>query len=99
MATLVTGAGGFIGLNLVEALLGDGETVRALDARPLTAAAVEAFAKLPGTLVPCPGDMRQTASLEAAFALAAAAGVQRFVYVSSSCAAPPSAGWRSRSRG
>ena len=36
MTVLVTGASGFVALNLVEALLRRGETVVGLDLRPLT---------------------------------------------------------------
>src|SRR5689334_25414197 len=35
MTSLVTGAGGFIGGHLVQQLLADGETVRAVDIKPL----------------------------------------------------------------
>lgn len=58
---LVTGAGGFVGLALVEALLTRGETVAALDAAPLAQ-----FATLPGQLQPIEADVRDEAAMRAA---------------------------------
>ncbi len=68
MTVLVTGAGGFVGLALVEALLARGETVAALDAAPLREAALAAFATLPGRLQPIQADARDEAALRAALA-------------------------------
>lgn len=67
-ATLVTGAAGFIGLNLVEALLSGGNDVVAFDARPLPARAMRAFSALPGRLATLEGDVTDAASLTRAFA-------------------------------
>ena len=58
MNTLVTGAAGFVGLALTEALLAVGQCVIALDAAPLPAAAQTLFATLPGTLQPIVADVR-----------------------------------------
>ena len=58
MSTLVTGGAGFVGLNLLEALLGRGESVVAFDAKPLPAAAAEDLALLPGRLHVVSGDVR-----------------------------------------
>ncbi len=66
MTVLVTGAGGFVGLALVEALLARGETVAALDAAPLPEAALTAFAALPGQLQLIQADARDEAALRAA---------------------------------
>ncbi|WP_075220225.1 NAD-dependent epimerase/dehydratase family protein [Acuticoccus yangtzensis] len=66
MSILVTGAGGFIGLNLVERLLGDGHSVVALGNRPMSAIAKAAFAGLPGTLTEVTADVRRAEDLRAA---------------------------------
>ena len=50
MAVLITGASGFVGLALTEALLADGQSVIGLDAAPLPEAALVQFATLPGHL-------------------------------------------------
>jgi nucleoside-diphosphate-sugar epimerase len=47
---LVTGASGFVGLNVVEALLGAGRSVVALSHDDLPATAAASFARLPGRL-------------------------------------------------
>ena len=67
-ATLVTGAAGFIGLNLVEVLLSEGNDVVAFDTRALPARAMNAFSALPGHLVTVEGDVTDAASLVRAFA-------------------------------
>jgi len=67
MAVLVTGASGFVALNVVEALLARGEEVVALDARPLPDRARDAFAALPGRLHAATGDVTRAADLDAAF--------------------------------
>jgi UDP-glucose 4-epimerase len=66
-ATLVTGAAGFIGLNLVEVLLSEGNDVVAFDTRALPARAMDAFSALPGHLVTVEGDVTDAASLVRAF--------------------------------
>jgi len=48
MATLVTGAAGFVALNVIEHLLAAGQDVVGLDRIPLPARAAETFATLPG---------------------------------------------------
>jgi len=70
LAVLVTGASGFVALNVVEALLARGDEVVALDARPLPDRAARAFAALPGRLHPRQGDVTRPESLDAAFAAA-----------------------------
>ena len=58
MTILVTGAGGFVGLNVVERLLTDGHTVVALGNRPLPSIARDHFSVLPGQLHPVTADVR-----------------------------------------
>jgi nucleoside-diphosphate-sugar epimerase len=70
MALLVTGAAGFVALNLLENRLGAGETVIAFDLTPLPEAAAAAFAGLPGRLIPVQGDVQSAADLDRAFAAA-----------------------------
>lgn len=64
---LVTGAGGFVGANLVRRLLGLGAAVHAI-VRP--GAAPPRLAELAGPLVVQPADVRDAASLAAAVAIA-----------------------------
>jgi len=82
---LVTGGSGFIGLNLVENLLGQGLRVvlHAQDAPP--AAALADFADLPGELVCATGDVCDTAALAA---LARAHNARRVVYGAAITAGP-----------
>jgi nucleoside-diphosphate-sugar epimerase len=58
MAILVTGGTGFVGLNLVEALLARGDSVVVLSNGPLPQMAKPAFARLPGRLSLVTGDVR-----------------------------------------
>jgi nucleoside-diphosphate-sugar epimerase len=58
MAILVTGGTGFVGLNLVEALLARGDSVVVLSNGPLPHIAEPAFARLPGRLTLVSGDVR-----------------------------------------
>jgi nucleoside-diphosphate-sugar epimerase len=67
MAVLVTGGAGFVGLNLVEALLARGETVVVFGREVLPGPAAAAFAGLPGKLTVIQGDVRDTVALGAAF--------------------------------
>jgi nucleoside-diphosphate-sugar epimerase len=63
MSTLITGAGGFVGLHLLELLLARGEHVVGLSAAPIPDAAAAALAALPGTFVELVGDVRDGALL------------------------------------
>lgn len=67
MKVLVTGASGFIGLNVVEALLGRGDDVVAFSHAPMPDAAKRAFRALPGRCIEALGDVRDERSLAAAF--------------------------------
>ncbi len=75
MTVLVTGASGVVGLNLVEALLGEGETVAAFSTLPIPPAARAAFATLPGSLKEIAGDVRDRAAIDAAVAATRPAAV------------------------
>jgi nucleoside-diphosphate-sugar epimerase len=57
MTIMVTGAFGFVGLNIVEALLGRGETVVALGLGGVPAEAEADFRDLPGKLVAIEADV------------------------------------------
>ena len=63
MSILVTGASGFVGLNLVELLLERGATVVAFADRPLPDLACQRFAALPGRLHQIQGDVRDERAL------------------------------------
>ena len=54
---LVTGGSGFVGLNIVEALLSAGLAVTSFDCRAIPPAAREAFERLPGKLTVVEGDI------------------------------------------
>ncbi|HWJ73159.1 MAG TPA: NAD(P)-dependent oxidoreductase [Kaistia sp.] len=58
MSILVTGASGFVGLNIVEQLLRAGEQVVALADRPLPPIAAFVFSELPGRLTNMCADIR-----------------------------------------
>ncbi|MGR3779899.1 MAG: NAD-dependent epimerase/dehydratase family protein, partial [Albimonas sp.] len=66
MTYLVTGAGGFVGLNLVEHLLAQGHRVRALNDRPLPQAALARFCALPGRVEILRADVRDRAAVNLA---------------------------------
>lgn len=83
MAVVVTGAGGFVGLAVTEALLQAGDAVTALDSAPLPAAAHALFATLPGTLRTVTGDARDPATVQAALA-----GADRMVVMAAVTAGP-----------
>lgn len=83
MAVLVTGGAGFVGLNLVEALLARGETVVVFGREALPAPASVAFASLPGKLTVIQGDVRDPAALNAAFAAVKIDAVFPFAAVTS----------------
>ena len=55
--TLVFGGAGFVGLNIAERLLAEGEAVVLFDRLPLPAAATATFAALPGSLEVLRGDV------------------------------------------
>ena len=77
MTIMVTGAFGFVGLNIVEALLGRGETVVALGLGGVPAEAEADFAALPGKLVAIEADV----TVEGAVARAMADhGVDRLIH-------------------
>ena len=63
MKTFITGAGGFVGLNLVERLLRDGERVAGFSQHPLQQAWSTHFASLPGELTIEVGDVRDPAGI------------------------------------
>ncbi len=65
---LVTGAFGFIGLNLVEALLARGDDVIAADLSGPSEAAIRAFSGHNARLSPVAGDVRDEAFVQAIFA-------------------------------
>ena len=87
MNILVTGASGFVGVNVLERLLADGHSVVALSASPLPELAQAALAGLPGKLRAVQVDVRdehaldlllKTAGIDAALAGAAiTAGPER----------------------
>lgn len=64
---LVTGASGFVGLNVVEQLLTEGREVVAFSATPLPNLAKKAFAALPGQLHEVTGDVRDDGALHNLF--------------------------------
>jgi UDP-glucuronate 4-epimerase len=84
-ATLLTGAAGFVGLAVTEALLARGDTVVAFDAAALPPDAARRFAALPGRVIPVTGDIRSDADLSAAFA---AAPVSRVLHAAVITAGP-----------
>ena len=69
MAILVTGAAGFVALNVVEHLLGAGRDVVGLDRIPLPARARRDFARLPGKLTLIGGSILSTADLRRALTI------------------------------
>jgi nucleoside-diphosphate-sugar epimerase len=83
MAVLVTGGAGFVGLNLVEALLARGEAVVVFGREALPAPAAAAFARLPGQLTLLQGDVRDADALASAFAAARIDAVFPFAAVTS----------------
>ncbi len=81
-AILITGGAGFVGLNLVEALLARGEQVVVFGREPaLPGAAEAAFAKLPGRCTVIQGDVTDAAALRAVFAAHRIAAVFPFAAV------------------
>lgn len=68
MQALIVGGCGFVGLNIAEALLRRGDDAVLFDANPLHSTAEAAFQALPGTFAVVHGDVRDPASVAAAFA-------------------------------
>ena len=68
MAHLIVGGCGFVGLNIAEALLRRGDRAVLFDANPLNPVAQAAFEDLPGSFEIIAGDVREPASVAAAFA-------------------------------
>ncbi len=68
MIVFVTGGSGFVGLNLLEQLLGRGDDVVSFSLAPPPERAVRAFARLPGSLRHVDGDVRDTVALGKALA-------------------------------
>ena len=69
MAILVTGAAGFVALNVVEHLLAAGREVVGLDRIPLPARAERDFARLPGRFTPIGGSILSDADLSRAMTM------------------------------
>ncbi len=65
MRTLIFGGTGFVGLNIAERLLTDGQDVLLFDQTALPDDAASVFAKLPGRLQVVTGDVRYTAAISA----------------------------------
>lgn len=68
MGVLVTGASGFIGLAVCEALLARGEAVTGFDLTPPPASARRALCALPGAFSAITGDVRDTEAVRRAIA-------------------------------
>ncbi|MBT3371866.1 MAG: NAD(P)-dependent oxidoreductase [Rhodospirillaceae bacterium] len=68
MRALIVGGCGFVGLNIAEALLRRGDDAVLFDANPLHPVAEAAFQALPGGFTVQLGDVRDPASVAAAFA-------------------------------
>jgi UDP-glucuronate 4-epimerase len=64
VTVLITGASGFVGLNLVERLLAAGETVVGLSAAPIAAPFAQRLGGLPGRLIDIVGDVRDRGAME-----------------------------------
>jgi nucleoside-diphosphate-sugar epimerase len=65
MTIMVTGASGFVGLNLLERLLTDGKSVVSYSRSPLDPWLLQRFARLPGRLVVIAGDVRDASLITA----------------------------------
>ena len=66
MTTLITGAGGYVGVNLAQTLLERARDVVLFDAQPLPAATARVLASLPGRFRFVQGDIRDSTALDAA---------------------------------
>lgn len=67
MTVLVTGGGGFVGLNVVEELIAAGDRVIVLDRRPLPAAAERSFGERIAEIEVVVADIRDTETLRGVF--------------------------------
>ena len=67
MTTLLVGGAGFVGLNIAERLLADGDDVVVFDRLPLPCDAAAVFAKLPGRLQIITGDVMDPVAFNSAF--------------------------------
>ena len=68
MRVVIFGGAGFVGLNIVEALLTAGDDVTVFDLNPIPRAALAVFKTLPGQLGVIQGDIRDAAVARAAIA-------------------------------
>ena len=75
MAVLVTGGSGFVGLNVVEELIGRGREAIAFGLAPPPGSAIAWLSGLPGTLSVVEGDVTDRAALEGVFRAHAVDGV------------------------
>ncbi len=66
MSALIIGGAGFVGLNLAEHLLGQGQNVTIFDRRNPDPAALAVFEALPGRLTVITGDVTDSAAIKAA---------------------------------
>lgn len=85
MAVLVTGGAGFVGLNIVEALLARGEPVTVLDAGAIPEPASALLARLPGRLRVVQGSVLDPAALAQAIAHD---GIDRIVHTAAVTSGP-----------
>ena len=67
MSVLITGASGFVGLNIAEALVAQGREVVLFSNAPLPQAAREALTRQPGRMHAVLGDVRERRDLDQAF--------------------------------
>ncbi|MEM7024537.1 MAG: NAD(P)-dependent oxidoreductase [Pseudomonadota bacterium] len=63
--TVIFGGGGFVGLNVAEALLAHGGAVELVDVKPPPKVALDSLSRLPGTLRSSEGDVRDPERLAA----------------------------------
>ncbi len=92
MTILLSGATGFVGINLLERLLGDGRRVVAFADRPLPLPASNALGRLPGELAIVTGDVRDRAAIEALMAEHAVSQVIHAAVITSGIAREASQG-------
>lgn len=85
---LLTGAGGFLGLCLLDHLLAEGHAVVAFNDRPLHPRALARFEALPGRLAVVQGDVRDRAALATVFA---GHGIDRIIHAAAITLGPAGA--------